>query len=139
MKNKLHIKQIKKLQYWIITISCISFFIFQAVQVLLEFLAKEKGTTMKYVPITESEFPAFTSCSMSPYNTEELQQNGISHVKYYRNGGIWVSNDTNVSPEELYHKVVTNMSESLLKITIKLRFPVDGKRRFDFKPWDTLW
>ena len=139
MKQKHHIKQIKRIQYWIITISCITFFNFQAAKILQEYLAKEKGTTTKYMPITESKFPAITSCSKSPYDLEKLQQNGIGSLKGYRGDGIWVSNDTNVPPEQLYHKVVTNMNKALLKITIKVRFPVDGNLRFDFKPWDTPW
>ena len=139
MKHKQHIKKLKTLQYFVITIACLTFFIFQASQVLHEYLAKEKGTILKIVPIQDAEFPEITSCPKYPYNQEALQRNGMEYESQYRSKAVWVSNDTKTTPEGLYREIITNISQSLEKITVKVRFPVNGYRRFDFKPWATLW
>ena len=141
----MHLKQItslKSFQYFFVTVTCFLFFLVQTYEVLQEYLSKEKGTRIKFKPITQAEFPAFTACpvSLSAYNLDEIEKNGISGNKQYMNKGIWISNDTNLTPEMLYDKVVINMSEVMLKMTIKLRNPtLDGKRRYDLKPTDKVW
>ena len=140
----MHLRQIslKSFQYFFVTVTCFLFFLVQTYEVLQEYLSKEKGTRIKFKPITQAEFPAFTACpiSSSAYNLDEIEKNGISSDKQYMNKGIWISNDTNLTPEMLYDKVVVNMSEVMLKMTIKLRNPTfDGKRRYDLKPTDKVW
>ena len=100
---------------------------------------QRKRNNIKNVPIQDAEFPEITSCPKYPYNQEALQRNGMEYESQYRSKAVWVSNDTKTTPEDLYKEIITNISQSLEKITVKVRFPVNGYRRFDFKPWATLW
>ena len=136
------IKRLKSLQYLVITATCYLFFMVQTYEALLEYFSKKKGTRTMFKPITQAEFPAFTTCpiSWSAYNSDEIAKHGISDTKQYMNEGIWISNNSNTSPEILYNKIVINMSKVMEKMAIKLRTTsINGKKRYDLKPTDKVW
>ena len=64
--------------------------------------------------------------------TEELKLNGIPSVNDYVFNAHWASNNTNMSPEALYEKVVKNVSKIVQNLTIHLNSCIDKEHNVNF-------
>ena len=114
------LRRLKKIQYFFITVGCLCFFSFQALQNINQFVRKETGTRILYKPTEDAEFPDVTICPKNPYIKENLQKNGVQSINDYRFNGYWLSNDSSKDATEFYREVVVNVKNIIKKIEVIL-------------------
>ena len=93
---------IKYIQYAIIVIACTLVLIFQIAKCFEKYFDKNTGTADKYVHVSTTPFPELSICPTYPYKLDNLQSNGIATRNKIQFGSLWISNNSNITPQSLY-------------------------------------
>ena len=131
--SKEKIAALKKYQYHAITFICISLCIYEVSHTILIYFSGETGTRITLTPSSEVNFPEVQVCSQNPYNILALNANGIKSLGEYLSAGKWIPNSTEISPEELYNQVVTDMKKRVKYIKFYFKIPIKGVNKIEYK------
>ena len=123
------IKWLNYSQYFLISISCTLILVYEISVLVDKYLEKNTGTgdlfvkfdvcksriskrlyfcivqADKYVHISKTPFPDLTICPTNPYKEEVLIKNGITNREDYRWNAKWNSNDSSISPKQLFESI----------------------------------
>ena len=122
-----HLTGIKRIQYAAIFIICATVLVFQVVKCVEKYFIKNTGTADKYVHVSKTSFPELTICPTYPYKLDVLQRNGISGRNKIQLGAQWLSNDTFMTPQKLYQRVIIPANEIIHSVLIYVEQLIDGK------------
>ena len=99
---------------------------------------KSTGTADKYVHVSKTAFPELTICPTYPYKLDALQANGIPTRNKLRFGSQWVSNNSRITPRQLYSQIVLQPSDVIQTVELYLEQFIDGKNIIKMAPKDTI-
>ena len=129
---------IKRSQYAIIILACTVVLIFQCAKCAEKYMNKSTGTADKYVHVSKTAFPELTICPTYPYKLDALQANGIPTRNKLRFGSQWVSNNSRITPRQLYSQIVLQPSDVIQTVELYLEQFIDGKNIIKMAPKDTI-
>ena len=128
---KRNLKGIKRLQYFIIVLVASAVLFFQCSECVEKYLEKNTGTGDKYQHTSGVPFPEMTICPTYPYRLDVLNKNGIAGKNNIQLGAKWISNNSDVSPRELYEDVVIPVDKVIHSLRIYFEKLIDGKNIID--------
>ena len=90
---------------------------YEVEQVIEKLLKKETSTHISYEEFGNHGIPSFTICAysdhlgpVSAYNHQQLREHGLSVDKYVKDG-VWWSNISGVTPEQLYENITWTIND----------------------------
>ena len=135
---KQHLKAIQRLQYLIIIIIAIAVLIIQSYECVEKYMLKNTGSGDKYQHTSQVPFPEMTICPTYPYQLDVLNENGIPGTNNIQLGAQWISNDSSVTPKDLYQDVVIPLDKVVHALRIYFEKFIDGKNIIDLEPNDRV-
>ena len=110
MRSK-KIYRLKQMQYFLITIGCVTFFTIQALKTFQEYLRKEKGTRIEFSFIKDVQFPTLTICPLESYNENVIKSHGLKGINDYRY--VWIRGLFFTASKSKWNKVQTTPNKSM--------------------------
>ena len=135
---KKHLKAIQRLQYLVIIIVAIAVLIIQTYECVEKYMLKSTGSGDEYQHTSQVPFPEMTICPTYPYQLEVLKDNGIPGTNNIQLGAQWISNDSFVTPKDLYQDVVIPLDKVVHSLRIYFEKFIDGKNIIDLQPNDKV-
>ena len=133
-----HLRAIKRVQYSVVFLIAFAVLIFQIYECVEKYLERNTGTGDKYEHTSKVPFPEMTICPTYPYRLNVLNKNGISGKNNIQLGAQWISNDTSVTPIQLYDEAVIPIQNVVHSIRLYFEKLIDGKNIIDLKPNDNV-
>ena len=129
---------IKRVQYFFIFIIASAILTFQTYECIEKYLQRNTGTGDKYEHTSKVPFLEMTICPTYPYRLNVLNKNGISGKNNIQLGAQWISNDSSVTPKQLYDEAVIPIESVVHSLRIYFEKLIDGKNIIDLKPNDKV-
>ena len=100
IKNNLKAKHVR---YGMIFLLCSVILCYQVSQLVIRFFEERTGISDEYMDISKVPFPEFNVCPKFPYKTDVLKKHGIENRRQIQFEAQWVSNDSSITPREMYN------------------------------------
>ena len=120
-------RMIKKQVPRLFSIIALVIILSQTYQCVNKFLMRKTGTGDKYQHTSGVPFPEITICPANPYDSEALRKNGIQGKIDIQLGAQWISNNSYVTPNDLYDYVVIPLDDIVDYVRFDLEEMIDGK------------
>ena len=66
-------------------------------------------------------------CPANPYRLDVLQANGIETARKIQFGAQWISNNTDLSPNDFYESTLFSVEDLIHQLRVDLEVPYDGQ------------
>ena len=66
-------------------------------------------------------------CPANPYRLDVLQANGIETARSIQFGAQWISNNSDLSPNDFYESVLFSVEDLIHQLRVDLEVPYDGQ------------